>query len=91
MQFFFDGVQTGSTYYWNYHDPSQVSSYPAPPPVIGDTAISGMDWRHMFLILGTDPAHPMTVYSVSVWQKSAAQNLVIPPPSMAVSGVKVES
>jgi hypothetical protein len=46
--------------------------------VIGDTAISGMDWRHLFMILGTDAAHPMIVYSVSVWQKSAAQNLVIP-------------
>jgi hypothetical protein len=87
MQFYFDGMQTGPTYYWNYHDPSQVSSYPPPPPVIGDTAISGMDWRHLFMILGTDPPHPMTVYSVSVWQQSAAQNLVIPPLTAAASGV----
>jgi hypothetical protein len=37
--------------------------------------MSGMDWRHMFLILGTETQHPMTVYSVNVWQATAENNL----------------
>jgi hypothetical protein len=79
LKFFFDGVQVGGTFTWNYYDPSLVSSYPGFPPVNGDSAMSGMDWRHMALILGTGTAQPMTVYGVSVWQPSDAQNLSIAP------------
>ena len=70
---YFDGVQTGSTLYWNYNDPAKP--FP-PPPVYGVTAMSGMDQRHMYLILGTGIDQPMTVQSVSVWQASSANNLV---------------
>jgi hypothetical protein len=76
LKFYFDDVQTDSpTFYWNYYDPKDVSNYPAPPPVNGSTAMSGMDWRHMVLILGTGTNQPMTVQSVSVWQASGANNL----------------
>jgi hypothetical protein len=75
LQNYFDGVPLGPKYFWDYHDPN-APGYPAPAPAVGSTAMSGMDWRHMFLILGTEPEHPMTVYSVKVWQASASDNLV---------------
>jgi hypothetical protein len=76
LKFYFDDVQTDSpTFYWNYYDPTDVSNYPAPPPINGSTAMSAMDWRHMVLILGTGTNQPMTVQSVSVWQASGANNL----------------
>ena len=76
LKFYFDDVQTDSpTFYWNYYDPNDVSTYPAAPPLDGSTAMSGMDWRHMLLILGTGTTQPMTVQSVSVWQTSGANNL----------------
>jgi hypothetical protein len=70
---YFDGVQVAETAYWDYHDPNDVAHYPAPAPVIGKTCLSGMDWRHMVPILGTETQHPMTVQSV--WQASSANNL----------------
>jgi hypothetical protein len=75
LQNYFDGVALGPKFYWDYHDPD-AGGYPAPPPVNGSTAMSGMDFRHMFLLLGTETEHPMTVYSVNVWQASTANNLV---------------
>jgi hypothetical protein len=72
---YLDGVQVGQTGYWNYYDMNQPGNYPAPPPVIGTTCLSGMDWRHLVPILGTEPQHPMTVYSLTVWQASGANNL----------------
>jgi len=76
LKFYFDDVQTDSpTFYWNYYDPNDVSTYPAAPPLNGSTAMSGMDWRHMLLIMGTGTDQPMTVQSVSVWQASSANNL----------------
>jgi hypothetical protein len=76
LKFYFDDVQTDSpTFYWNYYDPNDISTYPAAPPLNGSTAMSGMDWRHMLLILGTGTTQPMTVQSVSVWQASGANNL----------------
>jgi hypothetical protein len=74
LQNYFDGVPMGPKYTWDYHDPN-APGYPAPAPVVGSTAMSGMDWRHMFLILGTETQHPMTVYSVNVWQATAENNL----------------
>jgi hypothetical protein len=75
LKFYFDDRQIGVTFYWNYYNPNDVSTYPAAPPVNGSTAMSGMDWRHMLLILGTGTRQPMTVQSVSVWQASGANNL----------------
>lgn len=75
MKFYFDGVQVGTTFTWNYYDPTLTATYPALPPVNGSSAMSGMDYRHMTLILGTGTSQPMTVYGVNVWQKSGASNL----------------
>jgi len=72
LKFYFDGVQTGETFYWNYDDPAHPF---APVPVNNSSAMSGMDQRHMMMILGTGTDQPMTVQSVSVWQVSDANNL----------------
>jgi hypothetical protein len=72
LEFYFDGVQTGETFYWNYND--AANPFP-PPPQNNATAMSGMDQRHMFMMLGTGTTQPMTVQGVSVWQASAANNL----------------
>jgi hypothetical protein len=69
LKFYLNGVQTGQTFVWNYNDPA--NPFP-PPPVNNQTAMSGMDQRHLALILGTGTDQPMTVYSVSVWQASSA-------------------
>jgi hypothetical protein len=79
LKFYFDRVQVGTAFTWNYYDPTVTSTYPAFPPVNGSSAMSGMDWRHMVLILGTGTAQPMTVYGVSVWQRTDAQNLMVAP------------
>lgn len=76
LQPYFDGVALGPPFNWDYHDPTQLSAYPNAPPVNGSTAMSGMDWRHMFLIFGSDTNQPTRVYSMKVWQTSAANNLV---------------
>lgn len=75
LQFYFDDVQVGATFYWNYYDPASPATYPPLPPANGSSAMSGMDWRHMTLILGTGTAQPMTVYAVAVWQATNADNL----------------
>jgi Calx-beta domain len=69
-QWYFDGVQVGGTLTWNQYSPADP-----PPPVLGTTAFSIADVQHFPLILGTGDNFPMTVYSVSVWQASAAGNL----------------
>ncbi|MEO6080246.1 MAG: hypothetical protein ABIQ86_10760 [Steroidobacteraceae bacterium] len=76
LKFYFDGTQTGKTFYWNYYDFLNPATYPAPPPVNGSTAMSGMDWKHMMLILGGDVQQQATVHSAQVWQASGASNLV---------------
>jgi hypothetical protein len=68
--FFFDGVQTGATFVWNAYSASNL-----PPPVNNSTAMSGMDNRHLAILIGTGTDQPMTVYSVKVWQASSANNL----------------
>lgn len=75
LKFYFDGAQVGSTFNWNYYDPTLSATYPPIPPVNGTSAMSGMDYRHMALILGTGTSQPMTVYGVTVWQRTAANNL----------------
>jgi hypothetical protein len=76
LKFYFDGTQVGMTFFWNYYDITSPSTYPSAPPVNGSTAMSGMDWRHMLLMLGTGTDQPTTVTSVKVWQASSANNLI---------------
>jgi hypothetical protein len=74
LKFYFDGVQTASpTFYWNYWDPANPN-VPAPSSA-NHSAMSIIDQRHMALILGTGTEQPMTVYAVSVWQASTANNI----------------
>lgn len=69
-QMYLDDAPAGDPVYWNKYDPK------APPaPIIGTTAASVLDARHLALILDTGTHNPMTVRSVAVWQKSADNNL----------------
>ena len=68
-KWFFDGVQVGKTLTWDAYRPSAP-----PPPVVGSSAFSVIDARHLTLILGTG-SNPVTIHAVSVWQRSAAQNV----------------
>jgi hypothetical protein len=70
-QMYLDRVQVGPTVYWDQYDPAAALP---PPPVNGSTTVSVLDTRHLALIFNTDPHNPMTVYAVSVWQASAANN-----------------
>ena len=79
LKFYFDGHQLGHIFTWNYYDPSLAERYPAFPPVNGTSAMSGMDWRHMTMILGTGKNYPMVVHAVSVWQQSNLKNLFVAP------------
>jgi hypothetical protein len=69
---FLDSVQVGPTVFWNQYDPASPSP---PPPANGSTAISVLDTRHLALIFDTGTPNPMTVYAVSVWQATGADNL----------------
>ena len=72
VQFYFDGEQVASTQAWHRHNPISP-----PPPVLGLNAFSIVDARHLALLLGTGPNSPLTVYSVSVWQASSADNISV--------------
>jgi hypothetical protein len=68
-KWFFDDVQVGNTVTWVQYKQSSM-----PPPVVGSSAFSVMDSRHLVLILGT-ASNPVTISAVSVWQRSAAHNI----------------
>ena len=71
-KYYFDGVQVGNTITWNQYNPS---AGPA-PSISNGTAFSVLDELHLALILGTGSSGtPNTVYSVSVWQNSAASDI----------------
>jgi hypothetical protein len=74
LKTYFDRVQYGTTFTWNYYNPT-AGCYPSPAPANYTSAMSGMDFRHMFLILGSDLHQPTTVYGVTVWQVSGANNI----------------
>ena len=69
-KWYFDHVQVGNTITWNQYNPATP-----PSPVDGSSAYSVMDARHLYMILGSGPSNPMTVYSVKAWQKSNAANI----------------
>jgi hypothetical protein len=75
-KWFFNDVQVGNTITWSPYD----AASPPPPSEANGTAYSVLDTRHLALILGgpgvNDAGINSTVESVSVWQATAANNLV---------------
>jgi hypothetical protein len=75
-KYYFNGVQVGNTISWNQYNPSLGP----PPSITNGTAFSVLDKLHLALILGTGSSGtPNTVYSVSVWQNSSANDISTPP------------
>jgi hypothetical protein len=70
-QMYLDRVAVGPVVSWQQYNPLVTP----PPPKVGSSAVSVMDTRHLALILSTGPENPVTVYAVSVWQASTANNL----------------
>lgn len=68
---FYNGVQVGNTIVWNLYD-----STIAPPPVAGTTAGSIIDTRHMAFIFNSGSGYSVTINSFTVWQATAANNLI---------------
>ncbi len=75
-KWFFNDVQVGNTITWSAYD----ASSPPPPSEANGTAYSVLDTRHLALILGgpgeNDAGIDSRVKAVSVWQATAANNLV---------------
>lgn len=72
LEFYFDRVlQPKMTIVWDLYVPGA-----APPYAPGTTAGASLDVQHLWLMLGTGAPNPMTIYSVEVWQKSAAGNIL---------------
>ena len=69
-KWYFDDVQVGHTVTWNPYNSSL-----APPPVVGSSAFSILDTRHLALILGTG-GNSVTIFGVSVWQRLATKNIM---------------
>jgi hypothetical protein len=67
IRWYFDGAQIGQQVTWKKL--TNLSAMPPSPFSIGDL-------QHLAIMLGTGTQYPMTVSSVSVWQKSGANNLV---------------
>lgn len=75
MAYDLDGVEYGRIS-WNYR--ADRNTLPAPPPTSNGTTDqfdSDLDWRHLYLILGSGPNAPITVLSVEVWQKDTSGNI----------------
>lgn len=71
-KFYFNDTQVGNTITWNKYDPAA-----APAPSVGKgTAFSVLDTLHLALILGSGNDSSNIVHSVSVWQTSAANNIL---------------
>ena len=70
-QYYFDNQATNDAITW-----SQYTGNESPPPGAAPWTFGVLDRQHVALILGTGSAEPMTLQSVHVWQKSAAENLV---------------
>lgn len=68
IEWYFDGQPVGDRVSW-----SELTTPIAIPP---SPAYAIADQEHLAVILGTGSQYPMTVKSVSVWQKSGADNLI---------------
>jgi hypothetical protein len=71
-KFYFNDTQVGSTITWNKYDPAAAPA----PSVSKGTAFSVLDTLHLALILGSGNYSSNTVYAVSVWQVSPANNIL---------------
>jgi hypothetical protein len=69
--YYFDGKATNDVVTWSLY-----AGTDSPPPGTAPWTFGVVDGQHLVLILGTGSGEPMTLRSVSVWQKSAADNLV---------------
>src|SRR6185437_1915820 len=70
-QTFVNRVPVGNAILWDLYDPTN-----SPPPVKGSSAYSIVDIRHMVCVLNTSlVCAPMLIYSMSVYQATAANNI----------------
>lgn len=72
MTWYFDDVQIGNSVVWNQYNPTANP----PPPVEASSAFAVLDGRHIAMIVGNgDASNLVTLHAISVWQKSAANNI----------------
>lgn len=74
MQGYFDGRPTSNRVTWNQYD---CTTAPSPPASSSSPWLYGViDCQHPELVLNPSPIGTITIYSVDVWQKSPANNIV---------------
>ena len=69
IAYYVDGQQVANTTY------SKFDITTATPPPTAPSAFGVIDNEHLVFILGTGTSSPMTVKSVTAWQKDASQNI----------------
>jgi hypothetical protein len=72
MQAYFNGTAVGNRVEWVEYSATETL-----PPTLGTTAFNIFDVRQLAILFGAGINTPMTVYSLTVWQASAAKNTVI--------------
>jgi len=70
IQYYFDGEPVGQPITWAQFTNESPASTPA------DQDFGIVDLQHLVVILGTGTQYPMTISAVSVWQKSADDNII---------------
>jgi len=71
---YFDNVQVGLTYTWTPYTGGNKAQDPGDPPW------SPIDQHHRRLLVGTNLENPMVVYSMTVWQRTDANNVRVGVP-----------
>jgi hypothetical protein len=72
MQAYFNGTAVGNPVEWVDYNATETL-----PPTLGTTAFSILDVRQLAILFGTGTNTPMTIWSLTVWQASAADNTVM--------------
>jgi hypothetical protein len=72
MQAYFNGTAVGNRVEWVEYSATETL-----PPTLGTTAFNIFDVRQLAILFGAGINTPMTVYSLTIWQASAAKNTVI--------------
>lgn len=103
VKFFFNRVQVGITCNWNLYNPALPpppvagavtitgESFGAPTGFTApNSAWSMMDSRHLAFIFGGSVGSTVTVYSMTAWQASDANNITtaVAPPTPPVTGTR---